>query len=120
MSELDLQASFLEAVPYAFPDARAFRRQIVNGKMERGYHVRAGVKGQADVYVYIRGGRVVEVELKHRNLSRSKSTRAAQRAWRKYCEDFQIPYLVLRSIANEAPADTVNRWVRELGAAIRG
>lgn len=80
-------------------------------QLRDGSWVRAGIPGQADAYAYVRGGLVVEIETK----SAAGRLEAAQRAWRDFCRDWGVTYLVLRAGRNEAPGATVARWLEELG-----
>lgn len=77
----------------------------------RGERVlRAGIRGQADLYGYIRGGRGIEIELKGAKTSVSP----AQLAWERFCREWEVLYLRLRAGSGELPGVTVARWVSEL------
>jgi hypothetical protein len=114
MTEHDLLHAFIERVPYRLPHARIFRRNIINVETSRGYRVRNGIAGQADAYALVRGGRHVELETK----AAAGRLAPVQKAWRAYCASFEIPHLVLRARKDEAPADTVDRWIDELQAVL--
>lgn len=117
MNELELMRAFMAEVPIAMPHVRVFRREIVNADVQRGgrsYHIKAGIKGQSDLYAYVQGGRVVELETK----AAKGSLLLEQKAWRSFCEQWRIPHLVLRAKAGEHPATTVERWIGELRACL--
>ncbi len=114
MKELDLMRAFMAEVPIAIPDARIFRRDIINEKSARGHWIKAGIKGQADTYILARGGRHVELETKAANGRLSDE----QKAWRAFCLEFQIPYLMPRAKAGEHPTITIERWIGELRACL--
>lgn len=114
MSELDLDKAFLQAIPYAMPNVMAFQRPIVNTEAKGGWWIRAGVPGQADIYVVVKGGRHIEVETK----MASRKLRPAQEAWRIRCEHMGITYLVLRARTGETANMTVARWVDELRSVV--
>ncbi len=113
MNETDILHDFIARVPFALPSVRVFRRNVLNVKTAFG-RVRNGIKGQADAYALVEGGRHVELEAKSATGSLSKP----QRKWQAFCLEFRIPHLVLKARRNEAPADTVARWVEELRTAI--
>ena len=114
MSELDLDRAFLLAIPYHLPQVMAFRRNVVNVRSELGFRVRAGVRGQADIYCIVRGGGHVEIETK----MPGRKLRIEQIAWRQRCEAMQIPYLLLYGIRRSTPAATVESWIEALREAI--
>lgn len=119
LNETDLLHIFIERVPFVLPSTRVFRRNIINRKVtegERTFVIRNGIKGQADAYALVRGGRHVEIETKAAKGSLEKE----QRAWRAFCAAFEIPHLVLRAKTDEAPVVTVERWVNELAKVING
>jgi hypothetical protein len=70
----------------------------------------AGIPGQSDLYCYVYGGRVIEVELKSQNGRLTPE----QRAWRDWCLAGQIPWLCLWPWPGEAPVETVRRWVEAI------
>lgn len=106
---------FVQGAAYLVPTCRVFRRSIINVETKGGWRAKAGIKGQADYYAIVRGGRIVELETK----AARGVLEEAQKAWRAFCIDWQIPHLVLRAQRNEAPSDTVQRWCEELKEAIR-
>ena len=106
-----------QALPYALPDVLVFSRPIVNAQATaRGntWRVRAGVPGQADLYAVARGGLHVEIETKSFAGHDRGRLQTAQIAWRRRCQELDIPHLVLRALRGEAPGATVERWVREV------
>jgi hypothetical protein len=113
-SEGDLLAMLMQAVPYAIPDALIFRRPIISVKAEGGWWAKAGVRGQADAYIVMAGGRHIEIETK----AAVHKWYPQQRAWRARCEELRIPYLVLRAGPGEVPGDTVERWIAEIKAIL--
>lgn len=129
--ESDLMRAYIEAIPFAIPRMRVFRRNIMAAHLEGGHFVRAGIPGQCDLYGFI-GGMAAEV----RNLAgevigtaprlhrpaipieiECKSATARwtdqQKKWRAFCEEWRIPYLALVARKDETPGQTVNRWVDE-------
>jgi hypothetical protein len=53
--ESDLMRAYIEAIPFAIPRMRVFRRNILQAKLEGGFHVKAGIPGQCDAYAYLAG-----------------------------------------------------------------
>jgi hypothetical protein len=117
MSELELMRFFMAECAVHLPNVRVFRRDIINADVQkngRHFHMRAGIKGQADLYAYVDGGRVVELETKA-----ARGTLAdEQKTWRAFCIERRIPHLVLRAKPKEYPAETVERWIAELRAVV--
>ena len=114
--ELALTAKFIEAVPGLFPCARAFRRNILNvtardDRTGRTFRARAGISGQADVYVYVRGGQVIECELK----SESGRMRPGQLEWREFCRNWDIPHVVLQARPGLDDEKVLLEWLEALG-----
>jgi hypothetical protein len=116
VTELDLMWTLVTELPKALPNVRPFRRQVVNVEAKQGFRVRAGVPGQCDLYLLVRGGRIVEVETKARRGVLS----GAQKQWRDFCETWQIPHLVLAERADDSPEATVARWIEEIRAVVSG
>jgi hypothetical protein len=112
MTELDLQRELLIAAPRELPTLRLFRRNIVNATSAFGVRMRAGIKGQCDLYGVVRGGRHLEIELK----SATGSLRAEQKAWRAWCVQWGVPYALLEGSKLETTEETVGRWLSELRA----
>lgn len=113
-SETSLQRILLLRAPERLPELRLFRRNVVAVQVG-GRGVRAGIAGQSDLYGYVRGGHVIEVEVKG---VRTPVT-PEQRAWAAWCEEWRIPHLMLRAKRGEAPDETVERWCQELDAVVR-
>ena len=109
--EIPLMRELLYEAGRAIPHLRLFRRNILRLKMtdRRGKDrmVIAGIPGQGDLYGYIWGGRVIEIELKAKNGRLSPE----QRAWRDWCQAGQIPWLCLWPWPGETREETVRRWV---------
>jgi len=110
MTETDLMWDLVRRIPHAIPDARPFRRAVVNVEAKQGFRVKAGIKGQCDLYLYVRGGRVLEVETKARRGVLSER----QLAWQAFCRSLSIPHIVLTQRADESTEDTVQRWIVEI------
>lgn len=110
MNETDLLHLFIQQVPFSLPDVRVFRRNIINVMTVHGQWARNGQPGQADAYAITRGGLHVELEAK----AAAGKLAEAQRRWRAWCEDWAIPYLLLRVLTRETPERTVERWVENL------
>ena len=117
MNETDLLHAFMAAVPYALPQCRVFRRNIINRVVVvdgRKVPFRSGQPGQGDAYALVQGGRHIEIETK----ASDGRMKAAQVRWRSWCRLWRIPHLVLRAGKAEAPTDTVTRWVDELRTVV--
>ena len=110
MNETDLLWMLMAEVPKRLPDVRIFRRNIINTLSTQGFRAVNGIKGQGDAYALVRGGKHVEIETK----AARGQLRDAQEAWRKYCQNFSIPYVVLRALSTETPEQVIARWVDEL------
>lgn len=107
-TERELQAALLLAAPRRIPTLRLFRRNVATVKID-GRTVRAGIKGQADLYGYFRGGLGIELELKaFGRLS------PEQLQWQAFCKEWGIPHLVLRAREGESVGETVERWCSEI------
>lgn len=117
MNETEILMKFIAAVPVALPHVRVFRRTIVNAPVERGgrhFHAKAGIKGQADAYVIVAGGRHVEIEAK----AAKGRMLEEQKAWRALMLEMRVPHLVVRALPGEHPDTTVERWVEALRAVV--
>lgn len=110
-SETDILRLFMHAASIDLPHCRVFRRNVIAVKIEDRF-VRAGLAGQADLFCYVKGGRVIELEGK--SLGRKLSP--AQEVWRDWCRAWGIPWHQLKPWRGEAPEETVTRWVTELRA----
>lgn len=109
MTESVLQANLLLEAPKRLPNLRLFRRNVVKVRIE-DRTVRAGIKGQCDLYGYVRGGRTIEVELK----GVGKYLSPEQKAWQAWCEEWRVPHVVLRAARGETVEETVGRWCDEI------
>lgn len=116
LNETDLLHIFIERVPFVLPQCRVFRRAIINVEAKQGFRVRNGIKGQADAYALVKGGRHVEIETK----AARGTLREAQEAWRAWCAEWGVPHLVLKARKNDHPMVTVERWVNELAGVVNG
>jgi hypothetical protein len=118
MTETDVGMLWIARVPFVLPRVRIFRRSIVRGVMADGWYASSGVAGQADAEVYACRATYtnwrIEVEWK----ARVGVMRKSQVAFASMCKDYGNPYLVLRVGKDEAPNDTVERWVEELRGAL--
>ncbi len=114
MDEMPLMRELLYEAGRALPWVRLFRRNILRLKMtdNRGKDrmVIAGIPGQGDLYGYIWGGRVIEIEIKSQNGRLSPE----QRTWRDWCQAGQIPWLCLWPWPGETKEETVQRWVEAI------
>ena len=107
--ESRLQSLLLLRAPAVIPNMRLFRRNVAKVRIQNR-KMTFGVKGQSDVYGIIRGGRIIELELKAANGKLSED----QLAWRAWCLDNLVPHLVLTARSYESPAVTVERWLDEI------
>lgn len=120
--ESDLMRAYQEAVPFALPNVRIFRRNIMAAHLSGGHFVRAGIPGQCDLYGYIArpiGQRSllalpIEIECKG---ARARWT-DQQKMWRAFCEEWRIPYLALEARKDDTPGATIIRWVEETRALV--
>jgi hypothetical protein len=109
MIETDFQAALLLLLPQRIPDLRVWRRQIMFARVD-GRPMKSGIKGQADLYGYWRGGQAIEIELK----SLRRITTPEQLAWEAFCKGWGVGYLRLRPLKTESVEETLERWVREI------
>jgi len=107
--EAALQSRLLLEAPKQIPTLRLFRRQVMAGRID-GRFMRAGIKGQADVYGFFKGGIAIELELK----AERGAARDDQVAWRNFCTMWSIMHLQLRALPREEPEATVKRWIDEI------
>jgi hypothetical protein len=108
--EGDYQRALLARVAKVFPDVRFFRRNTGLIKLDDRVF-RAGIAGQADLYVIGLGGWHGEVEVK-----RFGSLTPEQMHWRDWCRAWCVPWIVVKADVDEPAAATIDRWVVELGA----
>lgn len=107
--ESQLQSQLLLVAPYRFPDLRLFRRNVGAARMH-GHTVRFAIPGQADLYGITVGGAHVEVELK----GVGEKLKPDQVAWKKWCNEWKVPHIVLTAAKGETETQTVDRWCVEL------
>lgn len=110
MIEIDLMKAFQHEASKTLPMVRLFRRNIINTKTASGWHAKAGIRGQCDLWAYVKGGYSIEIETKAR---RGKLS-SAQEAWRDWCLEWGVPWMQLKEVARDSPDRTVARWVDEL------
>lgn len=117
--ELPLMKKFLGS--YRHPDARLFRRQIIDKtvrelRSERVHQLKAGIKGQADVYGFVRVNMTkfapIPIEIEFKGLK--TKVEPEQEMWRQFCENWNIPHLILRAAHDETDEQTLTRWAFEL------
>jgi hypothetical protein len=111
--ESTLQARLLALVPALLPNVRLFRRNVLKVRIE-GRAMRAGIKGQCDLYGYERGGRIIELELK----SLTGRQTPEQVRWAEFCRAWVVPHLVLKPVHGEEIDETVTRWCLEIAARL--
>lgn len=111
--ESTLQVALLLALPARLPSVRFFRRNVGAAKF-RGATVRFAIKGQCDLYGYVRGGRTIEVELK----APGKRLEPDQKTWAAWCKEWGVPHIVLTGRDEETVEETVERWIVELTAEL--
>lgn len=109
MREIPLMQAFQHAATMQLPHVRLFRREIHKATIE-GRQVKAGIRGQCDLYGIARGGLHVELECK----ALDGRLRPEQKVWREWCQKGEVPWLLLKPEKGEEPAATVARWVSEL------
>lgn len=112
--ESELQAALLLAAPSALPDLRLFRRNVSVVEID-GRRIKHGIKGQADLYGYWKGGQAVELELK----ALGGSTREGQKEWAAFCQEWGVTYLMLKPFKEETIKTTIDRWLTEILASRR-
>lgn len=116
MNESQYQRLLLLEAPRKLPDVRLFRRNVGQGQyVGDGVHrvVTFGIKGQSDCYAIVRGGKLVELEIKALGGSLTKE----QRAWRDFCQSWGVPWLLLKPLKDEAVDATIARWCEEIRCA---
>lgn len=109
LETIELQPALLLLAPKRIPDLRLFRRNILKVKIN-GRAMHAGIRGQADLYGFWRGGRAIELELK----SATGTTNKDQKAWAAFCHAWGIQHLVLKAMKQETVVETVERWCSEI------
>ena len=114
MKETELMRAFLPRM--TMRDVRVFRRNVGAIETNGGGYFVAGIKGQCDVYGFVKGGYAFEVEFKAATGKLSEP----QIRWRQFCESWGIPWLLLQARRNETAEQTLVRWVDEFGQFVRG
>jgi hypothetical protein len=109
--ETQAQQEFLLLAPERMPRVRLFRRQVMVAQTD-GRWMKAGIKGQCDLYGLLRGGGHIEIELKSYGGTLSKE----QIRWQAFCSSWGVPHVVLRGELNEAPEAASVRWCGALNA----
>lgn len=112
--ETNLQKLLLLAAPARFPYLRLFRRNVGTARMPSGAVVEFAVSGQADLYGILRGGKLVEIELKNVG----KKLKPDQVAWQKFCGEWGVPHLILTAEKNETDQQTIDRWCDEIAVLV--
>ena len=115
MIESDYQRLLLLEAPKRLPHVRLFRRNVGAVKAAVGADgaarwTRFGIPGQSDLWAVVRGGYIIEIEIK--GLAGSLSP--VQRAWRDFCLGWGVPWLLLKPLKGEAPEATVARWIGDI------
>ena len=122
MREIPLMREFLAS--YHNPQVRLFRRNILDKTVQdihtsRIWQAKAGIKGQCDVYGFIkapiRKALPIEIEFK----GPKTRTSPEQERWCQFCSDWGIPYLKLQAQADEEAVITLMRWADELNALVK-
>ncbi len=125
MIEIELMRMFLAS--YRHSRVRLFRRNIIDKTVQemrtgRVIQMKAGLPGQADAYGFIRNPQIslldrlelppipIEIEFK------GQKTRVSpeQKNWRAFCDEYQVPYLILRAGVEESSGFTITRWTDEM------
>lgn len=105
---------------FRHPRARLFRRNIIDTPVQdlhtgHVWQAKAGIKGQCDVEIRMRGGMSVEVEFKAQKGKRTPE----QEAWRAFCVGWGIPWVQLEALDGD-DAGTIAKWTRELNEFLKG
>lgn len=112
MIESDYQRLLLLEAPKRLPNIRLFPRRIAAVQIEERF-VSFGIKGQADVQAILKGGQLIECELK----ALGGSLTPEQKVWRDFCKMWNVPWLLLKPLKGEEPEATVARWCEEIRVA---
>lgn len=115
MREVPLMKEFL--AEFRNPKIKLFRRNILDKTMQelsssRIHQVKAGIKGQADVYGYIKSFRAIPIEIEFKG--ERTPTSEAQKRWRTFCDEWGILHFIFRARIGEHPSVTLQRWSTEL------
>lgn len=109
-SERSLQNLLRVRLTQEIPAVRAFVRSVGVFELEDGRVFKAGLKGQCDLYAVARGGLHLEIELKAEKGRLSKE----QMAWRDFCREWGVPWLLLQPTRGETVEATLARWIDEV------
>ena len=116
MNESEYQRLLLLEAPKRLQDVRLFRRNVGAVKVaiteDKTRWTRFGIPGQADLYCLVRGGKIIECEVKKLGGRLSKE----QEAWRDFCQSWSVPWLLLKPLKDEATDATIARWIGEIAA----
>lgn len=109
--ESDYLKELLLLAPRRIADLRLWRRNITYVQID-DRPMRSGIKGQADLYGYWRGGIAIEIELKSLRAKISPE----QLAWEGFCKSWSVTYVRLRPERDETMQGTLDRWILEIEA----
>jgi hypothetical protein len=107
VTERALQNMFRMKATESLKDVRLFVRSVGTFELSDGRVFRAGIKGQSDLIGIARGGLHIEIELKAEKGRFSPE----QVAWRHFCQEWGVPWLLLQPLRGEAVEATMERWV---------
>ena len=110
MIEIDLMRSFQFEASRLVPHVRLFRRNIINTKTAGGWHAKAGIPGQCDLWAYVKGGHSIEIETKARRGKLSP----AQETWRDWCHEWGVPWMQLKEEKGDSSERTIGKWIDQL------
>jgi hypothetical protein len=117
-TETELRRFYVAACTEKFLDVRLFIRNVAMMEIE-DRHIRAGIKGQADVWGHLfRAPYPMPLEIELKNVNTHDSDE--QLAWRAYCEKRKVPYLYMRAKKGDTPAQVIADWVVLTGVWLEG
>jgi hypothetical protein len=116
--EAALQSALLLRLPYEIPEGRFFTRTIIDRRVAdpntgREYQLKAGSKGMADIFGFVRAGPwaiPIEIELK----SHEGRQEPEQKRWQNLMTTSSVPFLLLRQKKAETTKETIDRWILEI------
>jgi hypothetical protein len=117
VNETDLLHAFCAAAVQRDPSLRLFRRNVMTGKTAGGQYVRAGIKGQADIYGFLRGSPAVPIEIELK--AATGRTSEEQKRWGAFCNTWGVVYLLLAAERGENPNETIERWIATLSTTLQ-
>ncbi len=120
MSQREIPAMRVFLGSFRHEKVRLFRRQVFDKTVQdihtgRVFQVKAGIKGQCDVYGYIKGGTPFELEFK----SERGKLSVEQERWRDWCREWGVPWLLLQVNKDEQDVATNVRWAFELNEFVK-